>query len=596
MQEAGLKRREERRFKKEREGEEQTKGKKQEAVFSVEKPEAREIEKIAKKQIIFKMPFLQPKVFREIKLHKCEFNKEIPKIIISKPPILQPKEIKEIKAKIKTFSTEITEKEGIKQNNPKIRVKTKPFRGVSRKSLVFNIMIPTIKKKSINLAVPNLTTKHFYGLKARNIHFNSELPEISVPPKTMFVPRIGVKTFSGVKAKEKNLISDIPQVLSGGIPLAEVIKRERGKEIAKIQEQIAAEVSGEEAEKELELPNFFELLLGKGAERISEGKPICIIVEETKEKYEELIAVLCRDIYREKIGGKPTPIYRETIKELRHEFEPRVGGEIVVVENVEKNLKDSSKYLSQILKGFFSIPNMGFLILVSNQPLKLADDIRKEVQPEGIIVINPPAEIESIKDEFLKVVKGKNLPAPVRSFGEEFKRSVDVFDDELIKRYLDDKKAPWELKQDRDRLIASSSNGEKKASPIHSAMKAFVWMYEWNKHEKRIIPELEKEEDNRIVDVKIEDRNYEIETLFSVGDVEGELVKKIKNYSKGERVYFVLRNMDIIRNLSLFLSFRRDWRKAGYKVEFFGLDLDKEELVPLEEFVKIVKSQKAKEG
>ena len=347
------------------------------------------------------------------------------------------------------------------------------------------------------------------------------------------------------------------------------------------------------SEEGLEILNFFEFLLGKGTGKISEGKPVCIIVEETKEKYEELISILCRDIFREKIGGKPTPIYRETIEELRHEFEPRVGGEIVVVEKVEK----SSKYLSQVLKGFFSIPNMGFLILVSKNPFKLEDDIKKEVQPESIITITPPAEIESIKEELLKFVKGKELPAPVRSFGEEFKRSVDVFDDELIKRYLDDKRAPWELKQDRDRLIASSSDGEKKASPIHSAMKAFVWMYEWKKHEKRIIPELEKEEDNRIVDVKIEDRNYEIETLFGVGDVEGELVKKIKNYSKGERIYFVLRNVDIIRNLPLLSSFKKDWRKAGYKVKFFGIDIDKQELFPLDEFAELVKSLfEAKEG
>lgn len=347
------------------------------------------------------------------------------------------------------------------------------------------------------------------------------------------------------------------------------------------------------SEEGLEIPNFFEFLLGKGAGKISEGNPVCIIVEETKEKYEELISILCRDIFREKIGGKPTPIYRETIEELRHEFEPRVGGEIVVVEKVEK----SSKYLSQVLKGFFSIPNMGFLILVSKNPFKLEDDIKKEVQPESIITITPPAEIESIKEKLLKFVKGKELPAPVRSFGEEFKRSVDVFDDELIKRYLDDKRAPWELKQDRDRLIASSSDGEKKASPIHSAMKAFVWMYEWKKHEKRIIPELEKEEDNRIVDVKIEDRNYEIETLFGVGDVEGELVKKIKNYSKGERIYFVLRNVDIIRNLPLLSSFKKDWRKAGYKVKFFGIDIDKQELFPPDEFAELVKSLfEAKEG
>jgi hypothetical protein len=451
--------------------------------------------------------------------------------------------------------------------------------------------IPRPKNKEVVMKLSDEieTRKRIEPLKSK-FEFNkvneekSEREKISIKAvEAIFDPKAeGTTERNILKVHTKEFISEvkfekrrlkIPKTVENGEKIIEDLKSRRVTFVGASAEEKAPE-------EELEIPNFIEFLLGKGAGKIFEGKPVCIIVEETKEKYEELISILCRDIFREKIGGKPTPIYRETIEELRHEFEPRVGGERVVVEKIEK----SSKYLSQVLKGFFSVPNMGFLILVSKQPLKLADDIRKEVQPESIIVINPPAEIESVKDELLKFVKGKELPVPVRSFGEEFKRSVDVFDDELIKRYLDDKGAPWELKQDRDRLIASSSDGEKKASPIHSAMKAFVWMYEWKKHEKRIIPELEKEEVNRIVDVKIEDRNYEIETLFGVGDVEGELVKKIKNYTKGEKVYFVLRNVDIIRNFSLFSSFKKDWRKAGYKVEFFGIDLDKQELIPLDEF------------
>lgn len=499
------------------------------------------------------MPFLQPKVFREIKLHECEFNKEI----------------------------------------PKIRVKTKPFRGVSRKSLVFNIMIPTIEKEIINLAVPNLTTKYFYGLKALNIHFNSELPEISVPPKTMFVPRIKVKTFSGVKAKEKDLISDIPQVLSGGIPLAEVIKRERGKEIAKIQEQIAAGVSGEEAEKELELPNFFELLLGKGVGRISEGEPICIIVEKTKEKLEELIKALCRDIYREKIGGKPTPIRKKTVEDLRIEWNSLVERKIIIIEEVEKR-SDGEKLL-EMLKGFFS-QDMGFLILITSKPSELENEIMKEVISPNIIRVGGLSPgIEGRMEEILKIIRGKETVPPFQreSFGEEFENSVETFDKEL-KKYLNYKKAPSELKENWDRLTKCSPDDYAQASDVHSAMKAFVWMHEWKKSGKRKNPELETED--RGVDVKIEDRNYEIETLFGVGDIMSKLTEKTKKYGKQEKVYFVVRNLDILRNLPLFLSFKKDWIKAGYKVEFFGLDLDKEKLVPLKEFTKVLKSQEKNWG
>ena len=346
----------------------------------------------------------------------------------------------------------------------------------------------------------------------------------------------------------------------------------------------------EASEEGLELQNFFELLLGNGAGEISGEKPICIIVEETKEKYENFIAVLCRDIYREKIGGKPTPIYRKTIKDLRHEWESLVERKIIVIENVE----EESEELLEILKGFFA-QDMGFLILVSTHPLKLEDAIRKGgEQSANILIVTPSPEIERIRDELLGIVRGKKSSIQAKSFGEEFKKSAEDFDDTLMREYLDHKKAPEQLRYDWDKLVASSPDGDEDASPIHSAMKAFVWMYEWKKHEKKIIPKLEKIEEgdsrSRIVDVKIEDRNYEIETLFGVGDAYGKLTKKIKNYNRGEKVYFVLKNLDILRNLPLFLSFRRDWRKAGYKVEFFGLDLDKEELVPLNESVKFVKS------
>jgi hypothetical protein len=40
-------------------------------------------------------------------------------------------------------------------------------------------------------------------------------------------------------------------------------------------------------------------------------------------------------------------------------------------------------------------------------------------------------------------------------------------------------------------------------------------------------------------------------------------------------------------------SDKEEW---SFDVKFFGLDLDKQELVPLKEFVKILKSRKTKEG
>ena len=576
MQEAELKRKEEIRRKKEREEEEQYKEKKQEAEVVV-KSDDREPEIIAKKQIVFKLPSLQLKEFKEIKIREGEFNKEIPEIIVSKLPFLQPKELKEIKAKIKTFFTEIIKP---KRDISKISFQTKPFTGVSCKILAFNY---SIEKKNINLAVPDLKTKHFDEFKTRKMNFNKEM---CVSKRQVLVPRIRVTPFLGVISRKKSFIDVIPEVLH---PKKEIVEK------TGIEEKVNADVSGGEAEREeFELPNLFEFLLGKGVGKISEGKPICIIVEKTEEKYEELIAIMCRDIFREKIGGKPTPIYRETIEELRHEFESLVERKIMVVKQVEKSSKD----LILILQGFFS-QDMGFLILVSAEPLKLEEEIRKRGElSANIVTVNPQPEMEMIRDKLLKIVRGKKSIIQAESFGEEFKKSAEDLEEDLRKyKYNLNFKAPDELKYDWDRVVASSPDSNKDASDVHSAMKAFVWMYEWKRNEKQIIPQLEASggEDVRIEE---EDKNYEIETLFGVGDVRGKLTRKIKKYKdrKGEKVYFVLRNLDILRNLALFLSFKRDWRKAGYNVEFFGLDLDEEKLVPLKEFVKLVKLPIKTEG
>ncbi|MCU4139895.1 MAG: hypothetical protein MW690_000785 [Methanophagales archaeon] len=61
---------------------------------------------------------------------------------------------------------------------------------------------------------------------------------------------------------------------------------------------------------------------------------------------------------------------------------------------------------------------------------------------------------------------------------------MEIFDEEL-RKYLNYEKAPLELKRDWDRLMACSPESEKEASEEHSAMKAFVWLYEWEKHGKR---------------------------------------------------------------------------------------------------------------
>ena len=334
-----------------------------------------------------------------------------------------------------------------------------------------------------------------------------------------------------------------------------------------------------------EIIDFFESLFGNEAGKIFQGKPVCIIVPKTKEKYEEMLAIVCRDAYRERKGGKPIPIYRKNVNELKIEFEPRVENEVVVVEDTEID----NEYLFEVIKGFFSL-DIGFLILVTNEPHQLRKKISKNIPSANIVEIHPTADIKLKRDRILTLVRGRHLLTQQLSFGEEFKTSVEEFDKELIEKYLNYRKAPPELKKEWDKLEACSiESGE--ASKEHSAMKAFVWIYEWKLHNKEKIPYIEYESNNKIIDIKIDDKNYEIETLFGVGDAMNKLTKKIKNYALGEKIYFVLRNIDILRNLSLLWSFRSHWRKQGYKIDFLGIDLENKKFLSLNDIVNLLFSR-----
>jgi hypothetical protein len=452
---------------------------------------------------------------------------------------------------------------------------------------------PVVKEK---IKVPAIKSENFTPTVSKT-GFDTSLPEIIIEKRVVTAPEITVTKLPEVTTKTRFDEEVSSQVVSKIIGFQELENEEEANE-----ETVEAVVEGEiviseiaEDEvggKESEQLDFLKILIGKGAGRISERKPICIIVQKSKDEYEKLITILCRDVYREKSKqGMPIPVFRDNIEELKNELEILAQGKTLVV----KEVKTVSKQLVQILEQFSS-QGMGFLILVSTNPQKLEEEIRGRGELSAkIITVNVQPELEMMRNELLRIIRGKESIGEAESFGEEFKKSSESFEDELIEKYFNHDKAPEQLRNDWDKLVVSSPNGDEDASKLHSAMKAFVWLYEWKKHGKKIIPELEAEEGE---DVKIEDKNYEIETMFGVGDVGGKIIGKIKKYQnrKGEKIYFVIRNMDILRNLSLLSTIKSDWRKKGYTVEFFGLDLDKQELVPLKAFVKVLKSRETKEG
>jgi hypothetical protein len=342
-------------------------------------------------------------------------------------------------------------------------------------------------------------------------------------------------------------------------PLKELLEKNESLLESKIEEH-----KGLEEFKEFD---FLEILFGEGAKVIRQGKA-CIIVPEYERRCEDMVAVICREIYREKKGGLPTPYQKGTIKELKLEPGHPIEGGVAIIEKVDDS---DFEELIRLLKGFYSLDS-GYLILISEKPQELKREILEEKTAAPVICL-------------------ESLPIP----GAEFKERTENLEKELIEKYLDYKNAPEPLRRMWHKLVSKGPTERKdepeQASDIHSAIKAFVWRLLWEKSGKKSVPELEKpigSSKKIFVDVGFGNENYEIETLFGVGDPIAKLTGRICEYeSEGiGNIYFVLRPISILLHSRDLLTFKNDWKKQGKNVEIYSISIEGEELVPIERIVR----------
>lgn len=486
---------------------------------------------------------------------------------------------------------------------PKLQKETLVPRDISSQCLKVKESEKEEKIKPVKVPLIKLPTKKL-EVEQLNTAPNTEVKKVertSIPPTKLRIKKFDVAynnkhTVTGITAKTLHVHTKNLQLK----PIVQDEKRKAIKvevdiqarqarelkpkqldvkivEVEQVEESVKEEAVEAEEKEEFEDFDFIESVLGKGARKIFSGEPLCIMVERHPEGYEYLVATICREVYREKRGGKPEPIFRDTIDEMREEFEPRVSQQIVVVRNAKY-----SDRLRDVLSEFFS-RDLGFLILVSDNPEQLEEKIRKSIPSaeDYLVKIEPFRLSRDARDRIPELISGRGLFKQV-SFGEDFMKAVKQFNDSL-RRYLDFNKAPKELKLRWHKLRAKSPETSEEASDEHSAMKAFVWIYTWKKY--KTIPELE---DVKGVDVVINGENYEIETFYGCGDPVAKLTGKMEKFSPGEKVFFVLRNVSMLIHLGELRNFRRTWRRMGYDVELFGIDFEGGRLIPIEEFAKEV--------
>lgn len=452
--------------------------------------------------------------------------------------------------------------------------------------------IKPINLPSIKLSLKNLETKK---VNANLSDKSKSIQIVSLSPTKLTVKALNTECGAFTSSKSSNTI-ELPKLQASDLKLKpisqnkqqRVIKFEISaqKELTKKLESKpidirivqAIETTEEEESKEYEkIIDFIELLLGKGSNKILSGKPLCIIVERHPDKYEYIVATICREVYRVKKGGYLQPIIVKTVEDVEFEFKADISDQIIIVEN--------AKYSESLRKVIMKFPfsSLGFLILVTGNPEELDMKIRKNIPEaeEYILKVEPVKIDEKLKISIVEFISCSQLLKSY-SFGEDFIKATQMFNDQLEK-YLNFSKAPNELKVMWHKLMAKSPESSEQASEEHSAMKSFVWQYLWKKYKK--VPRLE---DERGVDVSIDNEYYEIETFYGCGNPIAKLAEKMEKFTQNDKVFFVLRNISILMYLKDLISFKKTYKDLGYNVEIFGIDFDNGELIPIEKFAKEV--------
>ncbi len=539
-----------------------------EEVYAYEKVEEREHREKQKR--------LERKLKRYERIEKSKPQKHI---LTLKIPIKSSKELNKGNLKIlqiKTLQKPLVRL--VQYSALKCQLATKVFPRLNTlRVAVEDIRIPTLKPMNIRtLATPHLKL----GL--------GSIPDISIRPLIYQKLNKLTKTINPL-FKHIRVVAYIPLTITTHIervntvyiPRIRLSTKEAIPDITRHtltkEKDIAESIAGSES-KECRHPekiDFIEAILGKGSGKILSGKPLCVIVEKHKDKYEYVVATICREIYREKRGlTPPKPVPVKTVDEIEFKIKADVSDQIIIVEN--------ARYSENLRKTLLKLPfsGLGFLILVTDKPEELEMEIRRNVPTaeEFLLKIEPTKINEDLKVKIIEFIRGSRLLKSY-SFGEDFMKAVDEFEKTLFE-YLDYNKAPNELKIMWHKLMAKSPESTEQASEVHSAMKSLVWQYLWRKYGR--IPKLE---DERGVDISINNENYEIETFYKCGNPIAKLTEKMEKFSQNDKVFFVLRNISALIHLKELISFKKTWKDLGYSVEILGIDFERRELVTIDEIL-----------
>lgn len=480
-----------------------------------------------------------------------------------------------------------------------------------------------IEIEEIKAPLPVFSFEKTYKSHLSFKKFLESFLEIDIKPFTKAIPKFNVFEAhkSLIKAAENIVEFDIKgeesKLYRIGIPIVQFTSYKPGIKSEQAEKKpTIAKISGEEEIRELEegvLDILFEPISEehdlKGILHASSERPVIILAEKSEDDYIDALKLILREVYRIKVGGFPEAIV--TKKEKKEVEEVKAERRIHVIDdsedkffdffkiNKEKELKigldkileakardlekvDMDKLLEERLEELFS-QGFGFLVFYLKKEnfdfLCNSFGIKEHKIPKLILIKGR----ELKEDEIYKISSAswgflepwglwRSLSDYFSGYEKEFHNKLEKLSEMKYTIYV--------------RESAEDEEGGKESN-LHYLLKIFLVKYLKEKLKIEEDIEIETKRNEVIPDIFIPSENLaiEVETLYGTGIATlRKLGKTIEKYEgKGYKLWVIMPNLQL-------LLFYRDVKeiiktfKDKVELEFFGVDLSKQELVHFDKF------------
>jgi hypothetical protein len=348
------------------------------------------------------------------------------------------------------------------------------------------------------------------------------------------------------------------------------------------------------------------LFTSNNCQKIEEGKPVIIFLEEMKDdNYIGTLEIICQAIYREKKGGTPKSIKLTDVKELKDELRwIEAENKILTIRLPETDWNNIEKSdWERLSNRFFQLyaQDIGFIILNTQ--------IHSPPEPHIInfVYLEPRLLNIELKRELIQLIYGDVDIKTSGSFDEIFEDARKKYEDLLEK-----------IGTERGGLYADATNPHETESSLHLFIKWFIVRFLIEKLKSSgnfpenltldmITRKINTESyfgtnskgDGVIPDIDLGADVFEVETLYAEergGKIfRTKINESIKKYegTDARNINIVLENFTFLRHLKILDEIKKNqinWeKKENKKINFFTIDLKNKKLIHRDELIPKIK-------